>query len=52
MPEVSAPRSQKVSGKRLQTDSELDDFLAAQNAGFEDGRAYFKARRQQPRKQS
>lgn len=51
-PEVTAPRPQKVNAKRLQTDSELKDFLAAQNAAFEDGRAYLEARRQRPRKQS
>jgi hypothetical protein len=50
MPEVTAPRPQKVAAKRPQTDSELKDFLAAQNAAFEDGRAYIEARRQRPRK--
>lgn len=52
MPEVRAPRPQKVPAKRAQADSELEDFLAAQAAAFEDGRAYLEARRQRPRKQS
>lgn len=51
MPEVTAPRPQKVAAKRVQADSEIEGFLAAQAAAFEDGRAYLQARRQQPRKQ-
>lgn len=52
MPEVTAPRPQKVAAKRPQTDPELEDFLVAQSAAFEDGREYLEARRQRPRKQS
>ena len=51
MPEVTAPRPQKGAAKRVQADSELEGFLAAQAAAFEDGCAYLEARRQRPRKQ-
>lgn len=52
MPEVTAPHPQKGAAKRVQADSELEAFLAAQTAAFEDGRAYLEARRQRPRKQA
>jgi hypothetical protein len=52
MAEVRAPRPQRVAANPPQAGSELADFLAAQTAAFEDGRAYLEARRQRPRKQS
>jgi hypothetical protein len=51
MPEMRAPRAQKVAANRVQADPELEDFLAAQTVAFEDGRAYLEARRRRPRNQ-
>lgn len=44
------PRKQLTPKRSKKTESDLDAFLAAQKAAFEDGRAYVESRRRRPRK--
>lgn len=48
--EDALPRKQLGVKRSKKVASDLDGFLAAQRAAFEDGRAYLEARRRRPRK--